>query len=347
MIVAHHYVVNSGLIQLIMDSPLSPSSLTMLVFGGWGKTGINCFVLITGWFMCRSEWSGIKLTKLYLQITFYTVIIYLVFCITGHDTPSTIKFLWTIWPVKGIHSGDFVSCFLIWYLFIPFLNILINNLTKHQLGKLNLLLLFTYCLIPQIPKLNVVFNYISWFSVLYLVAAYIRIYGMPFKVEHRQWGYTTLCFIAMGGASIMLLELANKSIMSKSIYPYWFMADSNKILPFLIALSSFMWFKDIRIPYSKWINTIGAATFGVLLIHANSNTMRQWLWRDTIDCIGHYTGPLLWVMGYATISVLIIFIVCAGIDWFRSKYIETIYMPWFSNRYLKFKQKKDSIMTNT
>lgn len=199
MIVAHHYVVNSGLFQLIEESPLSPSSLAMLIFGGWGKTGINCFVLITGWFMCKSEWTGIKLLKLYLQITFYTVIIYTIFCLTGKEEFVPIKAIWTLWPVKGIHSGDFVSCFLIWYLFIPFINILIKSLTKNQLGWLNILLLFTYCLIPQIPKINVTFNYISWFSLLYLVAAYIRLYGLPIKINHRQWGYLTLCTVITGG----------------------------------------------------------------------------------------------------------------------------------------------------
>ncbi len=31
---------------------------------------------------------------------------------------------------------------------------------------------------------------------------------------------------------------------------------------------------------SRFINIIGAGTFGVLLIHANSETMRNWLWHD-------------------------------------------------------------------
>lgn len=122
------------------------------------------------------------------------------------------------------------------------------------------------------------------------------------------------------------------------------MADSNKLLPFLIALSSFMWFKDLRIPYSKLINVIGGATFGVLLIHANSNTMRQWLWRETVDCMGHYAGSLLWIVGYAVISVLIIFIVCAGIDWFRSRYLEPCYMPWFTNILSSFKVSVKSVI---
>ena len=47
-IVAHHYVVNSGLTALMDADPLNPKSLFLYLVGMWGKTGINCFVLITG-----------------------------------------------------------------------------------------------------------------------------------------------------------------------------------------------------------------------------------------------------------------------------------------------------------
>ena len=53
MIVAHHYVVNSGLIDVMKESPTSPNSIFFYLFGMWGKTGINCFVMITGYFMCK------------------------------------------------------------------------------------------------------------------------------------------------------------------------------------------------------------------------------------------------------------------------------------------------------
>lgn len=58
LIVAHHYVVNSGLTSIggpISSNPISLKSLFLLLFGAWGKTGINCFVLITGYFMCKSQ----------------------------------------------------------------------------------------------------------------------------------------------------------------------------------------------------------------------------------------------------------------------------------------------------
>lgn len=47
LIVAHHYVVNSGLIQLMQNSETTNNSIFLYLFGMWGKTGINCFMLIT------------------------------------------------------------------------------------------------------------------------------------------------------------------------------------------------------------------------------------------------------------------------------------------------------------
>lgn len=73
-----------------------------------------------------------------------------------------------------------------------------------------------------------------------------------------------------------------------------------------------MWFKSMKIRHIKWINTIAASAFGVLLIHANSNTMRQCLWKDTVDFVGHFDTPYYWL--YAIGCVLAIYALCTLID---------------------------------
>lgn len=329
LIVAHHYVVNSDLFQILPTSPHSATSAVMLLFGAWGKTGIDCFVLITGYFMCRQSFSWQKLLKLYLQITFYVVVIYGIFCITGHEKFSPFKAAMTLFPVKSISDG-FGSCFILFYLFIPFLNIFIKALSKREHAALVMLTLVMYTLLPS-GGIRLTFNYVSWFGVLYLIASYIRLYGFSAKITHRMWGVMTILTIIAGAASILGLFGIYRFEYTSKFAPYYFISDSNKILALAISLCSFMWFKDLRIPYSRLINTIGATTFGILLIHANSDAMRQWLWRETVDCVGHFGDSLLWTLGYAILSVLIIFTVCSGIDWFRGKLIE----PWLTNAFTK------------
>ena len=70
LIVAHHYVVNSGLLEVMSAKPLSGKSIFLFVLGAWGKIGINCFVFITGYFMCKSNITLKKFVKLLFEIIF-------------------------------------------------------------------------------------------------------------------------------------------------------------------------------------------------------------------------------------------------------------------------------------
>lgn len=124
LIVAHHFVVNSGLIDdgVIYSSPFSVNSIFLLIFGAWGKTGINCFLLITGYFMCKSHITINKYIKLLFEIYFYKIVISCIFWITKYETFSVKSLLLTLLPFKNIEH-NFTGCFLLFYLFIPFINI--------------------------------------------------------------------------------------------------------------------------------------------------------------------------------------------------------------------------------
>ena len=336
LIVAHHYVVNSGLGDILKESEPTATSAAMLILGAWGKTGIDCFLFITGYFMCKSAFSWRKLLKLYLQITFYAVILYGIFCFTGHEQFAPLRAITRLTPVREL-DRSFTDCFLLFYLFIPFLNILIKHLEKSQFTILVILLITIYGVLPLNPLFKTVINYMSWFMVIYLIAAYTRIYGIFPRISHKAWGWISLALIVAGAISVVGMEWIYKYGLTSYFMPYFFVADSNKLLPILIAISSFMFFKDLKIPHSRLINVVGGATFGVLLIHANSNAMRQWLWKETVDCTGHYGSSLLWTLGYAVISILIIFTVCTGIEWFRSRFIEERIISFIEPRIIKCK----------
>lgn len=74
LIVAHHFVVNSGLAGAdgpLMNDNISANSIFLSLFGAWGKTGINCFLMITGYFMCTKKNTFRKFLKLMGQIYLY------------------------------------------------------------------------------------------------------------------------------------------------------------------------------------------------------------------------------------------------------------------------------------
>lgn len=86
-IIAHHFVVHTGLVgEPMLSDPRNASSLFLSVLGMWGKTGINCFLMITGYFMCKKDISINKWYRLYLQILFYNFIISTLFIAGGGKT---------------------------------------------------------------------------------------------------------------------------------------------------------------------------------------------------------------------------------------------------------------------
>lgn len=333
MIVAHHYVVNSGLTAKggpLLSDFTSSNSFFMILFGAWGKTGINCFLMITGYFMCTSKITLRKFIKLMGQIYLYKLLLYPILLVDGYETLSTVRIVKVLMPLWGFKS-NFVSCFIGFWLTIPFLNLLILNMTKRQHEWLLILLFGMFSLLGSIPTFKVGMEYITWFGIIYLLASYIRLYPQPIFCNQRVWGWMTLLSIIFAVVSVVGMRILLGGKVSLS---YYFLADSNKIFAVAVAFCSFLWFKNMNIRYSKIINALGAGTFGVLLIHANSDAMRTWLWKDTVDVVGHYqaltTGELAL---YSIGAVLAIFVICNLIDQLRIATLERWFLRWYDNKW--------------
>lgn len=108
--------------------------------------------------------------------------------------------------------------------------------------------------------------------------------------------------------------------------PYYFVTDCYKLLAVFLGLSMFMYFKDLKIPQSKLINRIAQSCFGVLLIHANSDSMRMWLWKDTLNVAGQYYTETFIL--HSILSVIGIYIVCTIIDQLRIALFEKPFFNW-------------------
>ncbi len=315
LIVAHHYVMNSGIGNVMYEEPVNAKSLYLYIFGMWGKTGINGFVLITGYFMCKSRITLRKFMKLLLWIYFYRVIIYLIFSASGYHSFHVTSFLKLFLPFHNLTDG-FTGCYLVFFLFIPFLNKLINNLSKKEHLTLVAFCLFIYTIWDNLTPFTVGMNYVIWFCILYFVASFIRIYHIGENISNRKWGVYSLLSIIISIASVIIIVLMGHHKFSTA---YHFVSDSNAIMAVVASICSFMFFKSLPIGYRPLINQVAAATFGVFLIHTNGGNMRQWLWKDFLDNAGHYSGNIYL---HSVVCVLAIFTICTFIDIVRLHLIE-------------------------
>jgi hypothetical protein len=326
LIVAHHYVVNSGVTANYDFNHITVNMVFLQLWGMWGKTAINVFILISGYFMCTAKLTVKRFSKVFLETCFYHFIIFLILLIAGYETVGLKRIFKLVFAyIYGANNG-FTSSFLMFYLFIPFYNLLLDKMTKKQFQWLLGLLLFYFTFASTFLFATAIFREATWYMVLYFVAAYIRLYPMEWMKRNRVCGPILLGSILLAYASVLVVDFVGAKLGFDSAY--YMVSDSNHFLAFIIGLFAFLFFKNLNIKNSKIINKIAATTFGVLCIHASSDAMRTFLWKDLLDVSGHYSLSLPNLILYSIVSVAGVFIVCSLIDLLRIQFVEKPVFRW-------------------
>ena len=315
---------------------LSITYILLLSIGVWGKFGINCFVLITGYFMCKSKITLKKYLILFLEVEFYAFIMKL-FAVLLKLEPFSIKsFIYRLIPFNGFGRG-FTPSYLVFFLFIPFLNVLVRNINKKQHIYLIVLSLFFFSFIYSIPKLDFNIGYITWFSVLYFIASYIRFYPNAFTDSKKKTGLICLGLFLISVLSIIVIHYLNVK-KGLTISPNYFVVDSQKILGAFTAIFFFMFFKNINVKQSKIINAFGGSSYGVLLIHTSSTSFMYYLF--SIICFNGKFADKLWSVPILLAVLILVYIAFSIIDMLRKRFLEKTLFNLLDKKFLKRSDEK-------
>lgn len=319
-IVAHHSVVNSGITESYDFLNITANMFFLQLWGMWGKTAINAFVIITGYFMCTSKLTWKRFLKMWMEAKFYKVVFFITFCFAGYEAitaKSIFKLVFSY--INGVNNG-FVSSFLAFYLFIPFMNALIEKLSQKDLQKLIVLLLGMFTVASTFFFNSAVFHYVFWYMTLYFVAAYIRLYPNRWTESRRFNGAVLFVTILLSYLSVVVVDFVGTRVGFTNAY--YMVSDSNKLFAFIIGVSAFLFFKNTPMKNNRFVNAVASTTFGVLLIHANSDAMRQWLWKDLLNLPSLYTAAFPKLTVIYIFVMLGVFTVCSLIDYVRIQVIE-------------------------
>ena len=323
MIVVYHYCCHGYLIREVGTAGYNTPILWLIYT--FCYSAVNIYVLISGYFLCKSEFKWKKVLKIYIEVLFYSVIIFTLLYITGlTEITSPKQILSCIFPIIS-KSYWFVTIYVVMYIISPFLNKLINILTKKEyqnmLITLGIILLICNNLIPGTYAIDKTYGFgIIWFTYLYLVAAYIRIFDI--NIFKNNWLYLILYIV-----STLMTYFSRYIITDISRYMSIFKSQEtmfygyNKITVFLAGVSLFIFFKNIKIPqkFDKLILLIAGTTFGIYLIHDNQ-FFRKILYNNllNINCQMNSDNKELLMI----ISVISVFILCFIIDIIRKKLFE-------------------------
>ena len=195
--------------------------------------------------MCTSDITVKKYCKLIGEYYFYTIVIWAIFLVTGYSSFSIKEFLNVIFPFFNI-GGGFTSCYLLFYLFIPFINKLINSMNEIEHRKLLVLCIAIYTILPSFFKAKVQFNYITWFIILYFIASYIRKYPNKYFENKKLWCYLSIASLVISWLRVIAFAYLER-IIGRNGLVYFEVADSNKILALITSVCLFMLFKNLNI----------------------------------------------------------------------------------------------------
>lgn len=227
MIISHHYVVNSGITDLFRYDEISANTIFLELWGWGGKCGINCFILITGYFMCKQSFSWFKFLKLVLEVEFYSIGIYLILSLGGVTNFNFIELSKSVLILPRDIGHGFTGSFIALYLLIPYINMCINQMTKKQHSVLLIILLIIFTLIPTFLVTHV-YEYLGWYITVYLIGSWIRLYPQEWMTNQKKVVVILVINYLLVVASILAMfyfGLQKHQIIQWDIY--YFVSDSN------------------------------------------------------------------------------------------------------------------------
>lgn len=308
MVLLGHYYVISGFSDIDI---ISFNWIGMQFLGAWSKVAVDIFVIITGYFLVNQTFRWKKVLKLLSCTYFWGIIVLLLGFALGLSikTDYIYKSLFPLTPLNW-----FARSYLLLYISIPLFNKIINSVSKARLGQIIIALTTIFYTVPTLISTFIsgggyLTSYFT-FGIMYMIGAYIRKYGDA-KLDKISI-YAGIVSIILILASI----LWNDIHMHEGLYIMYLAHKGNSVVGLLAAIGIFTIFKNIKISYNPFINTVASTTFAVYLIH-NNPIISNWLWNSMVSSKDYFESPffLLHMLGVT----LLIFAVCSILEWLRLK----------------------------
>lgn len=314
LIVVMHYIFcglkqNTAHIYYDVNTLMGMTNyLTMEPFYLLSQVPVNCYVMITGYYLINKiqyRWRGIL--RVIVQTFFYSLL-FLLGMLALNSNVSNIQLLKSVFP---IHQWGywFVTVYIGLLLVAPLLSRIAISLSKRQY-QIVLLVLFILNFHYLYGSVYAGHRSIMFFSFLYLLAGYLRLHGIPpLFLEMKR--------VIFGGIWAFLTLLATLVNIKKGQFELIGTSYDGPIL--FLSLATFIIFVTARMdqPVCRIIAKLSPFTFGVYLIHTNC-FVNGWLWSLIPE---KYEVPIFL---HCIFFCLLIYILCTIVDFVRDKIFRLI-----------------------
>lgn len=322
MIIVLHYL-NKGELLTAYATDRSAVNYAAHLTEAFCIVAVNCYVLLSGYFLVESAWKPGRVVSLAAQILFYSVLIPVILICAGVISAgelSVYDWLNFVLPVETEHYW-FATAYLVMYVLAPFLAEGVRRVEKRTLQVVIGILVLYFSVWKSVLPVRLAtdrYGYdFGWFVCLFLIAAYIRLYGLP-KLERRKNAvllYVGMClgiFLLTAGVTAAAGKVAALEYYTDMPTTY------DHILCLAGAIGLFMVCKDTRLPEGRVtavIRGLAPYTFGVYLVHEHLLVRYEWMQWLGVDNV---RGSWLFVP-HMIGCVLVVYVTGTAADFVRER----------------------------
>lgn len=321
MVIALHYLDKGGLLIPLTEKQ-DLYSLVAWFLESFSIVAVNTYVLVSGYFLVEAGFKWRRLVQLVFQVLFYSLLVPFILVLTGQIAVQSLTLydvLFYIFPVQMEHYW-FATAYILLYLFLPVLSAGVKNIPKDVFQRIILLVLLVFSvsktILPFMLGIDRHGNDVIWFFCLFLVAAYIRLYGVPIITNKKR---ALLLYVA--GCLMIYVVAVFIAFLSNLTGKFAYFVEStynyNHLLCLLASIGLFLFFLFWKMPEgtpARLARNIAPYTFGVYLLHENIAVRYLWPKWFQVESYGHSK----WFLLHFALTLLAIFGIGIAVDFLRS-----------------------------
>lgn len=257
-----------------------------------GKIFFCVFAFISSWYLIGKNMKFAHTLKLWIQTLLYNLVLLILAITIFKYKASTTEIIKSFLPIFGFGvSHGYISGYLLFILFLPFINYLVNQIKSRNVFCL-LILIFTINMFCSITQINNVVTELFAFMLIYLVAFFLRkIYSTGKKINIKILAMIVLISYLLSYLSYLLVYVQNNRI--GNLIMRILCIDERSPLNLIAASSLFMFFIYLKPINNKIINFLAKPTLDILLLH-DSGIFRKIVWLNIFSSLNFANNNFYW-----------------------------------------------------
>ena len=282
---------------------------------------VNCYVILTGYFMVDTKFKISRLCNILFQTIFYSVIISFSFYLIKSNISLNDVFK-SLFVLRN-NKYWFVTQYIGLALLSPFLNQMCENKKKHFV-LLVVLIFLNIDIILDVPY-GILYSgghQLLFFILLYLSGAYIKRHlpTIHFSKKDLLLILFVLCILNVG------IRFLKRYIYGEITHGLPFSMFEYNGLSYFMSICFFLYFKTKEFNNSNinsFLVKVAPYSFGVYLIH-DHELMRQLIWNIIYKWYDIFSSPYFLIIVVTT--AISIFLISILIDYSRHLFMRLLHI---------------------